>query len=193
RLRVRAAKRDISAGESVRLDVRFLGDEGLWPITWTADIGAVTAAGVYTAPSSVTADIFARVQACVAPSSCDRLVLGLHPCVIEPTFPAVEKGGRLTLAATLAGGKIAPSWSQLAGGGSLSAAGEYTAALTQAEAGAIPISATYSGGITQKTTVAVTGAFPGLVNPVPAYVYVSNPGPKGPHPHPLPPSHHPPP
>jgi hypothetical protein len=176
--RVRAANKDLSSGDSVRLTVTFLGEEHLWPVTWTTDQGNISSQGDYTAPAILQTDTFAHVSACVTPDVCDSILLAVHPFLIGPPVPTLSKGDRVQLSATVSGGRIAPSWSQLAGGGTLSPAGEYVASTALADGGGIPISASYAGS-TQKTSIAVTGLYPGLVNRISDYVSLSNPDPRG--------------
>lgn len=66
-------------------------------------------------------------------------------------------------------------WSVLAGGGNITSGGLYTAPTSPSQAGAIPIAATV-GKQTEQSSVAATGAFPGMVNRVYDYVDYSNTG-----------------
>ena len=62
-----------------------------------------------------------------------------------------------------------PTWSLLAGGGSLQPSGAYTAGSTYQSGGPALVSAS-SAGLTESTSVGVTGAFPGPLNRIYDYV-----------------------
>jgi len=77
----------------------------------------------------------------------------------------VDGGNTIQLDAIQGGALLSPQWSVLAGGGSISSAGLYTAPTTAAQAGPVLIAAT-AGSKTEQTSVAVSGVFSGLVNRV---------------------------
>jgi hypothetical protein len=62
-----------------------------------------------------------------------------------------------------------PPWSELAGGGSLTPGGLYTAGTTTASSGGMPVSATLNGA-TENATVGVTGGVPGVVSEISDYI-----------------------
>src|SRR6185437_7444206 len=59
RLRIRAGKTDLAAGESTPFDVRILGQLGVQAISWSTDVGSIDQAGLYSAPGVVAEDSFA--------------------------------------------------------------------------------------------------------------------------------------
>ena len=178
RLRIRSPRKDLSAGESVTLKYALLGDSTPTTITFTADVGSFSGA-TYLAPGSVPADGFAHVSACISGTpSCDKLILGLHPFRISPEPPLVDIGQPLQLSALLGGGTAAANWTQMAGGGSITSDGLYTAGNQTRDGGPALVSAV-SSGATERTSVGVTGAFPGLVNRVFDYVDQHDPNAEG--------------
>lgn len=169
RVRIRAAQRDLSAGESVSFQSRILGSGTTETLTWSADVGSVNSDGSYTAPASVTSDSFAVVTACVqATQICDRERLGLHPFRIAPIVPIVGLGQSVQLSGVQGSATVAPTW-QLNGPGLLTSSGDYTASSQLAGGGGIPVTATYSG-VSEQTSLSVTGSFPGIVNRVADYI-----------------------
>lgn len=109
-----------------------------------------------------------HVSACITGTqSCDSLILGLHPFRITPSIPLVPLGGTLQLSDV--GASAGPTWSLLAGGGSLQPGGLYSAGTSVQSGGPALISAT-SSGVAEQTSVGVTGAFPGLLNRIYDYV-----------------------
>jgi uncharacterized protein (TIGR03437 family) len=164
RLLLHAGQNDLAAGEGVQVAARFLGSGSPQPLDWTADQGMVDTDGNYTAPASLQVDGFAHVTACLeGTQSCDTVVLGLHPFRITPAEPQVQAGATLQLSALASGAHIVPVWSVQAGGGSLMPNGLFTAPSDLMDSGGIPISATYQG-LSEKSAVAVTNSFPGMVN-----------------------------
>ena len=168
RLRIRSPQRDLSEGESVMLQYALLGDSTPHSVTFSADIGSFSGAA-YQAPAIVAADSFAHVTACISgTTSCDTLILGLHPFRIAPDIPLVEIGQSLQLSAILGGSVAGANWSLLTGGGSLSSSGLYQAGTNVISGGPAAVSATGSGA-TEQTSIGVTGAFPGLLNRINDY------------------------
>jgi hypothetical protein len=167
RLRIRAPQNDIGAGESVAFQYALLGDSSPQTVTFIADEGTFSGS-TYVAPASVPSDSFVHVSACITGTqSCDSLILGLHPFRITPAVPLVPLGGMLQLSDIGAGSSL--DWTLLAGGGSLQQTGLYTAGTTVQSGGPALISAS-SSGVTEETSVGVTGAFPGLLNRIYDYV-----------------------
>jgi hypothetical protein len=174
-LRIRAANRDLAAGESTTFAYRILGTASAQSIQWTADVGTIDRSGNYQAPGSVTSDAFATIQGCIASTQiCQSEILGLHPFRITPYPAAVALGGSLQMQSTLGG----TTWNALSGEGTLAPGGLFTAGTKIADAGGIPISAT-ANGVTEKATVGVTGGFPGVVSEVSDYVDYTLPLPVG--------------
>ncbi len=161
RLRVHAPQRDLAAGESVALEVAFLGADPV-PLSWSADLGDVDA-GTFVAPTSLAADDFARVTACVSGTAvCDTVVLGLHPFRIEPAAGLVRPGETIELSAVASTGPIPASWQVVSGSGSFGTGGSYTASGVFEDAGRVVVAATREG-VTEEAALGVRGAFPGLL------------------------------
>lgn len=174
-LRLRAGKKDLSAGESLQLQAAFLGDSRPQPLTWG---NGISPSGLYTAPASVAPDTFTILSACVTnTSSCDSLAVRLNPLRIDPEVPVVPESGTLQLSALAGGTTVAPAWSIAAGGGSISSTGLFTAPSVLEDTGPVLLTAS-SGGFTAKASVGVTGAVPGLVNRI--FDYPNNPPATGP-------------
>jgi hypothetical protein len=168
RVRIRAAQKDLSGGESVTFQSRIFGTAASEPLTWSADSGTVASDGTYTAPAGLTSDSFAVITACVLGTQiCDQERLGLHPFRIAPLVPLVANGGTLQLHAIQGNSSIAPTW-HLNGPGSLSPGGLYTASSQLADGGGVYVTATYNG-VSETASVGVTGDFPGIVNRVSDY------------------------
>jgi hypothetical protein len=169
RVRIRAAQRDLSAGESVSFQSRILGSGTTEALTWSVDVGSVSSDGAYTAPASVPSDSYAVVTACVQGTQiCDQERLGLHPFRISPVVPIVGLGNSVQLSGIQSGGTVNPVW-QLNGPGTLSPSGDYTASSQLVGGGGVPVVATYSGS-SEQASLSVTGGFPGMVNRVADYV-----------------------
>jgi len=167
RLRIRAPPNDVGAGESVDFQYALLGDSAQQTVAFSADQGTFSGS-TYFAPASVAADSFVHVSACITGTkSCDSLILGLHPFRITPSVPLVSLDGTLQLSDV--GASSSPTWSLLAGGGSLQPSGAYTAGSTYQSGGPALVSAS-SAGLTESTSVGVTGAFPGPLNRIYDYV-----------------------
>ena len=163
RLRIRTPEKDLSAGESVTMQYALMGDSTPQTVMFSADLGSFNGA-TYQAPGSIASDTFANVTACITGTqSCDTLMLGLHPFRIAPDVPLVGIGQSLQLSAILGGSGTGANWDLLAGGGSLSPSGLYSAGTRVQDGGPAIISAT-ANSETEQTQVGVTGAFPGLLN-----------------------------
>jgi hypothetical protein len=159
-LRIRASEKDLTPGEAVQFEYRLLGASSPSAITWTTDHGGVNANGLYHAPA-VTHELFAKVTGCLQNSpSCDATMLRIVPLRIAPATPIVNMGQDLQLDA-LEGSPVSADWSVLAGGGSVTSGGLFTAPTDPLQAGGVPVSAT-AGGISGTASIAVTGGFPGI-------------------------------
>jgi hypothetical protein len=164
-LQVRAPTKDLSSGESLQLDWRLLGASTPNVVSWTADSGSVSAQGLFQAPV-VSSESYSRVTGCLQnTNSCNTVLLRILPFRIGPSSPIVNVGNTIQLDAIQGESLLSPQWSVLAGGGSVTSGGLFTAPTTPAQAGPVPIGAT-AGSTTEQTSVAVAGAFPGLVNRV---------------------------
>lgn len=164
-LQVRAASKDLSSGETLQLDWRILGANSPSVVTWKADSGTVSTQGVFQAPS-VTNESYSHVTGCITnTNSCNTVLLRILPFRITPSSPIVQAGGTLQLSAIQGSSTLSPNWSILAGGGSITSSGLFTAPTTIAEAGPVIVSATV-GTMTERTSIAVSGAYAGQVNRV---------------------------
>jgi len=177
-IRIRAASRDVSAGETTKFSYIVFGTTNPQTIQWTVDVGSIDSSGTYQAPSTITSDTFATVQGCITGTQlCQSEILGLHPFTISPYPAVVPAGNSLQMESLIAGTQQSPTWS-LFGEGSLTPSGLFTAGKSIAETGGIPISATL-GGATENATIGVTGQVPGVVGEVSDYVDYSLPLPLG--------------
>jgi hypothetical protein len=164
-LLVHAANKDLSSGETLQLDWRLLGASTPNVVTWTADSGSVSAQGVFQAPV-VSSESYSRVTGCLQNTiSCDTVLLRILPFRVGPPNPIVSIGNTIQLDAIQGESLLSPQWSVLGGGGSITSGGLFTAPTAAAQAGPVPVGATASS-TAEQTSVAVSGAFPGLVNRV---------------------------
>jgi hypothetical protein len=164
-LLVHAPAKDLSSGETLQLDWRLLGASSPSVITWTTDLGSINSQGSFQAPV-VLSESYSHVTGCVqGTNSCNTVLLRILPFQIEPTDPMVSMGNTVQLSAIEGDSALSPQWSVLAEGGSISTGGLFTAPTVAAQAGGVSISAT-TGTTTEQNSVAVSGAFPGLVNRV---------------------------
>ncbi len=164
RLRIRTPLKDLSAGESITLKYALLGDSTPRTVDFSADMGSFNGA-TYLAPS-VSSDTLAHIKGCISgTSSCDSLLVAVHPFRVAPELPLLPLGSTLQFNALLGGNNTGATWSLSAGGGSLTAGGLYTASTKVRDGGAALLSATSSNS-TQRAYAGVTGGFPGLINRV---------------------------
>jgi hypothetical protein len=164
-LRIHASTKDLSSGETLQLDWRLLGATTPNVLSWKADSGSVSSAGVFQAPI-VTGESYSRITGCVAnTNSCDVILLRILPFRITPSDPLVNIGDNIQLDAVQGGGFLAPQWSVVAGGGAISSGGLFTAPTTTLQAGPVVVSGT-DGSTSEQTSIPVSGAFGGLVNRV---------------------------
>lgn len=174
-LHIRAQNAELSSGETTQFDSSILGGSTSKVIAWTADLGTISSSGLYQAPA-VSAEGFATITACITGTkACDSVVVHLLPFRIMPRAPDINLGGTLQLDAVQGGTPVSPTWSLPAADGSLTQGGSFTAPSTGSQAGPIPVNANF-GSFSDAASVAVTGAFPGLVNRVWDYVNFNSPG-----------------
>jgi hypothetical protein len=174
-LRIRAGHKDLSAGESIQIQSRFLGSATTMPITWSSTAGTVDANGSFTAPL-VTSETFVRARGCINNGrSCDEILFRVAPIVIRPTEGVVAANSNLGLQAVQNGSVITPQWSLPAGGGTIDANGIFNPSGTVAEAGLLPVSAMNSGQSGNDNLV-VAEKFSGAVAHVYDYADQSNHG-----------------
>jgi hypothetical protein len=175
-LLVHVSTKDLSSGETLQLDSQLLGASIPSVVSWTSDSGNVSAQGVFQAPL-VTSESFSQVTGCIQnTNSCDSILLRILPFRITPNDPIVDIGNTLQLDALQAGSQLSAQWSILAGGGSVASGGLYTAPSMASGAGPVTISA-ISNSTTEQASVAVSGAFAGLVNRVYDYADFTKPEP----------------
>lgn len=162
-LRIRAPKKDLSSSETGQFEYRLLGAASPSTVTWTANQGTIITSGLYQAPV-VTKERFTTVTGCLQNTrSCDSMLLRILPLRITPDEPIVGIGDTLQLAAQQGDSQVSAQWSILAGGGSINSSGLFTAPTDPTQAGGVPVSAK-SGSATATSSVAVTGAVPGLIS-----------------------------
>ncbi len=167
-LRIRAPGKDLSSGETLQFQFALLGASSPNTVNWTADIGSISTTGLYQAPT-VSQETFATVTACLAETrSCDATLLRIVPLRIEPTFPVTSLGQALQLSA-VEGSPTTANWSLLAGGLGVDSTGLFTAPTNPLQAGGEPVLAT-NGSANELASVAVRGAWPGLLSRTYDYV-----------------------
>jgi len=172
-LLLHAPNKDLSSGEPEQFEYRLLGASTPNVVEWTSDSGTINSSGLFTAPS-VSSESYTHVKGCLqGTNSCDTVLLRILPFLIAPTDPIVGLGDTLQLEAVQGSSTLSPTWSVLAGGGAINSAGVYTAATATASAGYVPVQA-QNGSTTEQTGVAVSGAFPGLVNRIYDYADFKN-------------------
>ena len=160
RLRIRSNRQILSTGESTQMLYAFLGDPTPQPITWSALYGTVSATGVYTAG----ANNWDKVTGCITGTQqCDFFVFSVVPARIDPEVPVVSAGGSIQLTEVAGGATLSPTWSIVAGGGTLNSSGLYMAANSAPDTGAIPVLASDAAG-NATNAIGVVGGFPGMVN-----------------------------
>ncbi|MGD0467521.1 MAG: hypothetical protein ABSA54_04020 [Terriglobales bacterium] len=172
-LLLHAPNKDLSSGETAQFQYVLLGATIPNVVTWTSDSGTINSSGLFTAPS-VSNESYTHVTGCLkGTDSCDTVLLRILPFLITPTDPIVGLGDTLQLEAVQGSSTLSPTWSLLAGGGAINSAGVYTAPTATAAAGYVPVQA-QSGSTTEQAGVAVSGAFPGLVNRIYDYADFKN-------------------
>jgi hypothetical protein len=162
-LRVRAPSKDLSSGETLQFDWRLLGASTPSVVTWKADSGTVNSQGLFQAPT-VTSESYSHVTGCLKnTTSCNPVLLRILPFRIAPSNPIVSVGGTLQLSAVQGGSLLSPDWSIVAGGGSITSGGLFTAPTSAAESGPVIVAATV-GPTTEQASIAVSGAYAGQLN-----------------------------
>ena len=162
-LRVHAPNKDLSSGETLQFDWRVLGASTPSVVTWKADSGTVNSHGVFQAPT-VASESYSHVTGCLTnTTSCNTVLLRTLPFRIAPSNPIVSAGGTLQLSAVQGGSLLSPQWSIVAGGGSITSGGLFTAPTSATESGPVIVAATV-GSTTEQAFIAVSGAYPGQLN-----------------------------
>lgn len=162
RLRVHAARAELAAGETTRVDVAILGGAASSPLTFETDLGTV-ADGVYAAPAAVSSPTRANVRVCLAGSAtCSGTTVTVRPFLVTPSPVVVPAGTTVALSAQRGGAPIAATFAIGSGGGTVTADGVFTAPTTAADAGATWLLAS-DGSITAPIQVGIGGLAPGLV------------------------------
>lgn len=164
RLRMHAARSELASGESTPLSVALLGAPGPVPISFDVDDGVVSD-GVYTAPV-VSQPTYVNVRACVTgTANCSGSTLAVRPFRTEPAPALVTPGASLSLGAADGTAALPATFSLVAGGGSMSSGGTFTAPTALADAGQAWVLAQV-GGTQAPVQVGVTDQVPGLVHRV---------------------------
>jgi hypothetical protein len=164
-LHIHASSKDLSSGETLQLDSRLLGASTPSTVTWTADSGSISGEGLFQAPV-VSSESYSHVTGCLQnTNSCSEVLLRILPFRITPPNPIVSVGSTLQLGAVQGASTLSPQWLILAGGGSITPGGLFTAPTTVSQAGPVIVSATV-GSTTEQTSIAVTGAYAGQFNRV---------------------------
>jgi hypothetical protein len=168
-LKIHAPINDLSSGETLQFSSDLLGTSSPSQLTWTANAGTISPSGLYQAPV-VTTEISDYVTGCVQGTrSCDAILLRIVPLRLVPDNPIVTLGNSIQMDANVGGALQAAQWSVLAGGGTITGNGLYTAPTSGSGAGPVALSVT-ANVASQQTRLSVTGAFPGLVNRIYNYV-----------------------
>lgn len=169
RLRLHLPTADLSAGESTRVQVAFLGVPGSVPLTYHADAGTF-AGDEYTAPVGLMQTATVNVSACVAGTTiCSGATVAIHPFRVDPSPAIVPAGGSQTFSAQVAGMLHATRFSLVSGGGTVTTAGAYSAPGDVADAGPAWLSGD-DGADTELVQVGITGFVPGLLVRLADYV-----------------------
>jgi hypothetical protein len=172
-LRVHAATKDLSSGEMMQFDWRLLGSNSPMQVDWTAESGSISSSGLFQAPV-VSGETFTHVTGCLRNTqSCNTVLLRILPFRVVPPAPVVDLGNTLQLDAIQGSSVLTAQWSVLAGGGNIGTNGLFTAPNSASQAGPVPVVATV-GSTSEQTSVAVSGAFPGIVNRIYDYVDFHN-------------------
>jgi len=175
-LLINAPTKDLSSGESMQINWRLLGASSPNQLVWTTDNGSISSSGLFQAPT-VKSESYANVTGCVQDTpSCNSVLLRILPFRVTPSAAVVPLGEELQLDAMEGGSVQTAKWSVLSGGGTISSGGLYTAPSLSSQAGPSLISSIV-GKQTEQTPLAVTGAFPGMVNRVNDYIDYNNTGP----------------
>jgi hypothetical protein len=171
RVTVSPSAATIAAGQSLALAASVTGDQKAisWSVAEGDAGGAVTLAGVYTAPQTAGTYHVVATSAADPARSAEAAVTVTAPPAAPPPAPTVavavtpqtasiETGASLQLAASVTGStNVAVTWSVASGGGSVSASGLYTAPAT---AGTYQVTATSSADPTKRAAAAVTVTAP---------------------------------
>lgn len=134
-------------------------------INWSISpqVGAISAAGVYTAPAEVTAKQTVTLTATSAADSTKSAsikVTLLAPVVVTVAAPGdtVAAGAKMQFTYTIAGGGVntTVTWSVTAGPGSISSSGLYTAPASVTDPKAVTVKATSTADTSKSATATVT-------------------------------------
>jgi uncharacterized protein YjdB len=161
----------VAAGGAVSFTALVQGTTTNTAVTWTASLGAITSAGVYTAPASAgsatitatsVADSTKSASATVTISAAPVPTPGVSSVSVSPTSASVIAGGTLQLTATVGGSPSANAVTWTTSSGTISTAGLFTAPATS---GTATITATSVADTTKTATATITIAAP-VVNSV---------------------------
>jgi hypothetical protein len=153
-------------GGSVQFSATVQGTVTNKSVTWAAASGVITAAGVYTAPTTVGTDTITVTSNADKAKSASATVTIAAPVVnsvnISPATASAVTGGTAQFSASISGTVSDKSVTWKAASGSITAAGLYTA---PTKAGSDTVTATSNADSTKAATAAVTVADP-VINSV---------------------------
>ena len=133
-------------------------------VTWSLSplVGSITAAGLYTAPASITSSqtITVKATSVADPTKSVTAIVSLNPPVtisVTPTSSALIASKTQQFSATVGGSSnTAVTWTLSPAAGSISATGLYTAPATISAAQTVTVKATSSADATKSASATVT-------------------------------------
>ena len=151
----------LAAGQTQNFTATVTNDGTATPgVTWTASVGAITAAGIYTAPTPIattSATITATSKTDPTKSATASVTLTPIAVSVSPMTATLSANGTQTFTATVTGDSTlnqGVTWSATAG--TISAAGLYTAPSTIASNTTATVTATSKTDTTKAGTATVT-------------------------------------
>ena len=153
-------------GGTVQFSASVAGTVTDKSVTWKAVSGAISAAGLYTAPAKAGTDTVTATSNADNTKSASSSVTVSAPVVnsvsISPTTASILTSGKQQLTATVAGTVSDRSVSWKASAGTITTSGAYTAAAT---AGTATVTATSNADATKSASATITVAAP-VINSV---------------------------
>lgn len=127
RVRVRAERRRVASGETVKLTATTPDGPGPWRVSWRAELGSVDDSGLFTAPV-VHSSTFVRVWACLAgDTECGTTIVNVVAVRLEPDPLIVNPGEKVTLRARIGNGPVPAFWTAKTRNVTVTPDGELTA------------------------------------------------------------------
>lgn len=172
-IRLRAEQIEVAPGGSVQIDPVLLFDPRPRDLTWSAEIGSISASGVFTAPNDVyptgsgvvNQPQYVNVSACFTDRNiCGYTVVAIQPFLVSPSQPVIALGGSVSLQAAAGGTAILVTWKALTSNITISAQGVVQAMSTSSGGGVAQVMATNSSGVSRVINIAVTGSQGGMVH-----------------------------